>query len=100
MIYNAAKFLNDTGLLFEINRQVLHPLGLALSVSIQKDRTVVFGGILDCRHDPEGWIFADEELQDGARKLQAYMGEHGNKALITREKALGFVVQPLDVVPE
>ena len=95
MINDAAKFLHDTGLLFEINRQVLHPLGLTLQIRTQKDGQVVFGGILDCRHDPEGWVFDEEELRLETQKHQAYMAEHGGKALVSRVTRLGFTIQPL-----
>ena len=50
------------GLLQEVNRQFLHPLGLALEVSIEEDGTERLGGIWDYRNDPEGMAFADGEL--------------------------------------
>lgn len=54
----------ELGLLQEVNRRLLHPMGLALSVAIPDD-----GGdwafndaVYDCRLDPEGMIFAEEML--------------------------------------
>lgn len=95
MIKDAAKFLHDTGLLFEINRQVLHPLGLALAIRTRIDGKIAFGEILDCRHDPEGFIFDEDTLKEGSQKHQAYMDEHGGKALVSRVTWLGFTIQPL-----
>jgi hypothetical protein len=83
-----AAFLLDSGLLFEINRRVLHPLGLALEVS--DDR---ISGIWDCRSDPEGIYFDDETFEAGVRKLKAYMNERGTKAIVTRTACLGYKVQ-------
>jgi len=42
----SAEFLYASGLLFEINRRVLHPLGMALAVECDNDDNVVgFGGL-------------------------------------------------------
>lgn len=48
----------EEGYLQELNRQFLHPLGLALEVVIEEDGTETLGGIWDYRNDPEGIGFA------------------------------------------
>lgn len=49
----------EIGLLQEINRRILHPMGLALSVYIDDDGKCGWGDIWDYRNDPEGIIFSD-----------------------------------------
>lgn len=92
--------LMDSGLLFAINRQVLHPLGLALSVIADKEtgRVYGFGPIQDSRDYPEGIIFGADDFADGMAKLERYMNKRGLPARVHRLNALGFVVQgPGDV---
>ena len=48
----------DTGILHEINRLFLHPLGLAMPISEDKKGEIKIPGIWDCRNDPEGIIFS------------------------------------------
>lgn len=61
----------DSGLLQEVNRQWFHPRGLALYVTVDSGAgTVGFGGILDARDDPEGFLFAPEE-PDAAKAVEA-----------------------------
>lgn len=85
----AARFLRDTGLLFEANRRVFHPLGLALAW----DGAGHFLGIVDGRRDGEGIVFAPEEFTAGSRKFATYVEQRGRKVRQTRRKALGFVEQ-------
>jgi hypothetical protein len=73
-IENPAEFLMTTGLLFEINRRVLHPLGLALEISLDDETGESrIGGIWDYREDPE----ADRKIAE-------------------RKALLGYVVQGED----
>jgi hypothetical protein len=64
----AAQFLHETGLLFEINRKVLHPLGLALEIIENDDGTFTMSQHLqDCR--PETMTFSGESTRQGEEKL-------------------------------
>lgn len=94
-IKNSARFLLDSGLLFEINRKVLHPLGLALHVELDDDShtKVLFSDVLDSREDPEGFIFSPESFEDGIEKLEKYMAEEGQKMLESRMAKLGYLIQ-------
>lgn len=92
-ISQAAKFLLDNGLLFEINRKILHPVGLALEIDVNDKDKAVFGPLWDCREDPEGIIYDEEVLADGFEKLNKFMEEHGNHRLETRKENLGYVIQ-------
>jgi hypothetical protein len=101
-IENAAEFLRSTGLLMEINRVVLHPRGLALSVdcpSVNEPATR-FGPLLDARDDPEGFIFGDGNgggFAESAGRLRAAERDGRCPVSPAREKCLGYVVQPLPV---
>lgn len=76
------------GLLQEINRQFLHPIGMALQIDGDKF------SIQDLRHDPEGMIFDEVELPK-YKAFAKFASERHEK----REKSLGYIVQPLPVDP-
>jgi hypothetical protein len=90
---NPGTFLCNTGLLFEINRKVLHPLGLSLGVILDaNDHTISFN-VWDCRDIPEGLTFTKEAFELGMSKLKKYMEERGNKILSSRKSILGIELQ-------
>jgi len=89
----AAEFLYNSGLLFEINRLLLHPIGLALQVELDDNGKVrPLRNIQDFRDEPEGLIFPEEAVIAGQEKLATFM-QTVKKPLTIREKMLGFVVQ-------
>jgi hypothetical protein len=98
---NPAMFLVDSGLLFEINRRVLHPFGIALAVECpvsDEEKALAaksdHGGfsLWDNQDDPEGIDFAPEGFEEGVAKL-ATTTEKARPRFETRRKALGFVIQ-------
>jgi hypothetical protein len=98
----AGQFLLDSGLLFEINRKVLHPFGLALEVIVDPDQEIVEGGdatyvlgssLWDYRDDEEGMVFGEKTFKEGIAKLENFMKEFGFERLKTRNQSLGFIVQ-------
>jgi len=82
-----ASFLVDSGLLFEINRSILHLFGIALTV---KDSELSFK---DCREKPEELVFDKGTIDLGTDKLKKFMDEFGNSQDARRCKKLGFGVQ-------
>jgi hypothetical protein len=93
-------YLLETGLLFEINRAILHPLGLALAVvedSTGSQKNII---VMDYSSDPEGMIFTEEAYWMGTVKLDKFMEEFGILRLQQRKEKLGFVVQELESVVE
>jgi hypothetical protein len=55
----------DEGFLQEVNRQFFHPLGLAMAVMIDyglDEDGFMSVSIWDERDDPEGWFFAEGEI--------------------------------------
>lgn len=81
------------GLVQEINRKFLHPLGMALEVIVDADTGEErIERVWDNREDPEGWVFGPGMID--AEKARAIDDEMLKRAH-TRINALGFVVQPL-----
>ncbi len=88
----------DTGLLQEVNRQFFHPRGLALTVNVPETPEEEFSikGIWDVREDPEGIFFdASENLAPQATYAEQLLEDHKE----TRLKNLGFIIQPVSVLP-
>jgi hypothetical protein len=80
------------GYLAEVNRRILHPLGLALTVEADEQGALRLAGVQDHREDPEGVYFADpRNLAGKAAKVAA----EERRRRPAREAALGYWVQPL-----
>lgn len=87
------KFLNF-GALFECNRQFLHPLGFALMVEVQEDRTVTDITVIHT-DDQEGWGYSeitDEDVRkaENVEKLRLLNS-------LGRINKWGSIVQPLQI---
>jgi len=78
----------ESGLLHELNRQFLHPLGMALETVKEDDGTERFGGIWDYRNDPEGMLFATLDF-DKIKDVAEFTRQQHER----RRKTIGFVVQ-------
>lgn len=85
------------GLLQEINRRLLHPMGLALSMSVNEESGKVegFGPVWDFRDDPEGMRFVDSVIvSDEARGKEKRVEEMLMSKKEARETTLGYHIQP------
>lgn len=60
----SVKEFRQVGYLQELNRNFLHPLGLALEVLIEEDGTEKIGRIWDYRDDPTGLNYGLSESDD------------------------------------
>jgi hypothetical protein len=81
------------GLLQEINRQFLHPRGLALEVLIDEvTRVETFGSVWDYRDDPEGMIYADGVIDLSKATSSQKLLEDKEQC---RLETFGWVIQPL-----
>ncbi len=86
----------EQGYLQELNRQFLHPLGLALSVDVDKNGTYHLADIHDHRDDPEGVSFDLAQFDpDVFRKKAEFVQRQLEKRSEPRLERLGFVVQPV-----
>ena len=81
----------ELGLLQEINRQILHPMGLALSAKYVNDKEII-DCLIDAREDPEGMCFDNEDIS-----LNYYTNFYKlfNEKRKKRIKFLGYHVQPI-----
>lgn len=81
------------GYLQELNRRFLHPLGMALAVTVNDDGTASLDAVWDARDDREGWIYGPGMID--ADKAAAVDAEWAEKAA-SRQALLGWVVQPVE----
>ncbi len=87
------KEFRELGYLQELNRRFLHPLGLALEITIDNEKEEL-SGIWDCRDNPEG-IYYDIKNSDNERvkkfiKNKNFIDHELNYRLIKRKEILGF----------
>jgi hypothetical protein len=93
------KEFREKGYLQELNRQFLHPLGLALEVIVDEETgKEKLGGIWDYRNDPEGILYNDKILNNEdnfnrAKKIQ----EEFRKKIQYRKEKYGFHIQPYNI---
>jgi len=83
------------GYLQEVNRQFLHPLGLALEVMVEEDGSMRLSGVWDYRDDPEGMIFDEAEMGDEELALAREIELDRQRRMVCRRAALGYYVQPI-----
>lgn len=84
-----ASYLVDSGLLFELNRHILHQFGIALGVRQGDGVSELF--LLDERE--EGIIFSPESFEDGKKKYARFMEAFGRSQLKKRLDELGWTFQ-------
>lgn len=84
------KEFRESGLLAELNRAFLHPLGLALEVIVDDDGSEKLGGIWDYRDDPEGMLYSKEHFPaEKIKKAQEFIAMKHKQ----RMEVLGYVYQ-------
>lgn len=91
--HDMAKFLDESGLMFFINQQVLHPMGMALAVN-EGDHGEYRMEKIYRTDDPEGYVFGKETFEEGDAKLQKFLQSIDYHARLTRrEMKLGYYIQ-------
>ena len=84
--------LRDLGVIQEINRLLLHPRGMALTIEVDgAGKTTRILGLQDYRHDPEGMMFLPHEVS--AEKAEKF-----RTSICPERWRVGFEVQPLPEV--
>lgn len=87
------KEFREMGLLAELNRTFLHPLGLALEVVVDDDGIEKLGGIWDYRDDSEGILYSKDYFPtEQCQKAQKFIKEKHKQ----RKEILGFVFQDIE----
>jgi len=90
----------EKGYLQELNRQFLHPLGLALEIETDhKTNTTRISGIWDCRSEQDGIIFdyqnASSDRIERAKFKKDYVENEMKNRLKVRKELLGFEIEPI-----
>jgi len=83
------KEFREKGYLQELNRQFLHPLGMALYTSTDNNGNESFGGVFDSRDDAEGFILSEVD-SDKVKNVE----EEQEEKRKSRVKELGYFIQP------
>lgn len=91
-IENPVQFLRDQGILFEMNRQVLHPLGLELNFVLNDEGRITAIDLHDNRESPHPISFTPEAFQAGRAAYEGYLEAHGRKNMQKRRK-IGMMIQ-------
>lgn len=91
-----AAFLLESGLLFEINRTILHPIGISLAVKKDVEGSSTFG-LKDERTNPEKLIYSKESYKTGHKKLIRFMKNYGHNQLKKRADKLGWSFQNMHI---
>lgn len=86
------KEFREKGFLQELNRQFLHPLGMALEVLIEEDGTESLGGIWDYREDAEGMFYNNDLILEDRVRYVAYLKVSKVNERIRVSKGLGLLV--------
>lgn len=92
--------LINSGILFEINRQILHPLGFNIAVEKRptyddESEIVIYNYNDDKEKDFQGLVYTDEALKVGARNIINYLSKV--EILNNRHERFGDIIQPLPI---
>ncbi len=95
------KEFTKLGYLQEVNRQFLHPLGLALAISINEDGEYKLDSIWDSRNDLQGFQYdLKNSSRERIKKFQkkfTYIQQQKEKFKNERLKVLG---EDIETIPE
>jgi hypothetical protein len=97
-IENPVEFLIDHGILFEMNRQVLHPLGLELHFRLDDEGRITAIDLLDNRAGIQPISFSPEAFVAGRERYERYLADHGRRNMQKRRQ-IGMVIQTGPHVP-
>jgi len=89
------QWLVDSGLLFELNRQMLNPVGVSLGVSRGEGGRLVLT-LIDNRPSPESAVYPAVALEAGRRKYVRFSDTYARKQMARRRRAMGQAVQHVE----
>ncbi len=81
----------DLGVLQELNRLFLHPLGLAMEITAKGGKSHI-SGIWDYRDDPEGILFGRLN-REKMKRFKAF----AKRQRARRKAAIGYIIQKADL---
>ena len=82
----------EFGFLQEINRQFLHPIGMALEIIVDDETGEESLGSVIATDDPEGIIFAPYTIDE---EKAAFVKRFQKERIAERLRRLGYVIQPI-----
>jgi len=96
------KEFQEKGYLQEVNRQFLHPLGLALEIIISDDNEPTLGGVWDHREDSEG-LYYDLENSNNKRierfeKNKKFIQNEFKTRSSERIKLFNNIIEPIPTI--
>jgi len=93
---NPERFLTDSGLLFHINRHVLHPLGLSMVLDVAEEGGSVLSSRIEIHETdtPVGFTFSEEDMSRWSKVADEFISTRKSRVL-TRRQQLGYLTQPL-----
>lgn len=91
-IENPVQFLRDHGILFEVNRQVLHPLGLELRFEMNDEGRITDIVLSDNRGSADPIYFTPDAFEQGRSAYEEYLRDHGRRNMQKRRQ-VGMVIQ-------
>lgn len=86
-------YLLDSGLLFKINQTVLHLVGIAMSIKVNRETGEKQLSFVDKRDAPEELIFPESVFESSEAKYQGFREEFGGKQISRRQSKLGIGCQ-------
>lgn len=96
-IKDPEKYLEESGLLFHINRTILHPIGLSLMLSLREspsgERTTVLE--LYETDNPYGYVVGEARFEKQEQIYQEFL-ETVKPKVAARGSKLGFIVQGME----
>jgi|SRR6056297_4164115 len=96
--YMSIKEFQEKGYLQELNRRFLHPLGLALEIGFDNEKTYIIG-IWDYREDPEGIYYdLNESSNQRIRSFQKnfeFIEQEFEKRRTVRENLFNNIIEPI-----
>lgn len=89
---DAAELFDESGLLFEINRVILHPLGYHLGVPVVNGRKTL--RVVDYMNVEGGLAYGSQEWKEGKEKLRAFNKKREIvKRVSARVRLFGAIIQ-------
>jgi hypothetical protein len=91
------KEFRELGYLQELNRTFLHPLGLALSISVDENGNECLSDIFDYRDDEIYYDIknSDIERKENFKKNEKFINNEQIKRANKRYQELGFNIEPI-----
>jgi hypothetical protein len=95
-IATPAQYLKNTGLLFALNRDLFHPIGLHLSMIniVGEPESEVGQFVIYEANRPEGFQYSERQVTLGEEKYNDFLTKTARPVMESRVALLGYLHQP------